>query len=107
VADHYCCKRCGLKYQSCSCPLPTDAEVSGSKFSPDGKTLTIVATVPPGPLADRLRGAMDLRQTRACQGCAEQRECEYRDTTAVNAMSPDGKGAWLCDECDEEIRSKP
>jgi hypothetical protein len=52
-------------------------------------------------------GPTPLRQARACQGCLEQAECEYRDSTAVNAMSPDGNGAWLCDECDENARNAP
>jgi hypothetical protein len=56
---------------------------------------------------DVRKAPTDLHQKRTCEACGEDALCEYRDTTLVNATRPDGKGAWMCDECYEELRSQP
>jgi hypothetical protein len=49
----------------------------------------------------------DIYQRCVCESCGENSLCEYRDTTLVNATQPEGKGAWLCDECHDELRCRP
>lgn len=65
------------------------------KFSPDGKTLTINVTVPPGPLADRLGHKVCL-----CDCCSVAAECEFVERTG----QPSG---WLCAECEPGVRNAP
>jgi hypothetical protein len=33
MSDHYCCKRCGLRYDDCRCPPKTDSALHASNGS--------------------------------------------------------------------------